>query len=156
MGVSGETRRAALARLVTAGTGAIAAGFLALVGLVAAPRTPAPARRWRRAASVSDVPATGPLAVVLADRHADGWYETRRQTVVYLDRDGDGFRAVSASCTHLGCRVTWDDAKGQYLCPCHGGAYDREGRVVAGPPPAPLARVNVRVNEATSSIEVEL
>ena len=151
-----QTRRTALGRLVTAGMGAVAASLAALVGLVAAPRPTTSARRWRRVASQADVPVSSPLAVVLADRHADGWYETRKQTVVYLDREGDGFRALSASCSHLGCRVTWDDAKGQYLCPCHGGTYDREGQVVAGPPPAPLARVSLRVNTTTSDLEVEL
>jgi Rieske Fe-S protein len=43
-----------------------------------------------------------------------------------------------------------------YVCPCHGGAYDRDGRVVAGPPPQPLQRLAVRVNPQTSDIEVEL
>lgn len=151
-----ENRRRVLARFVTGGLGLITAGLAGLVGLVAAPRSTAAARRWRRAASMLDLPPDAPFAATLAERHADGWLETRRQAVVYLDREGAGYRALSATCAHLGCRVHWDAAKSQYLCPCHGGAYDREGRVVAGPPPAPLARVNVRVNPQTSDIEVEL
>jgi Rieske Fe-S protein len=103
-----------------------------------------------------DLPPDAPLASVLAERHADGWYETRAEHVVYLDREGDGYRALSATCTHLGCRVSWDAASSQFRCPCHGGTYDREGRVVAGPPPAPLQRVNVRVNPETADLEVEL
>jgi Rieske Fe-S protein len=34
--------------------------------------------------------------------------------------------------------------------------YDREGNVVAGPPPRPLERYAVRVNSQTSDLEVEL
>jgi Rieske Fe-S protein len=34
--------------------------------------------------------------------------------------------------------------------------YDRDGRVVAGPPPRPLDRLPVRVNPQTSEIEVQL
>ena len=75
---------------------------------------------------------------------------------MYIDRLGDGYRALSATCSHLGCGVVWDATSSQFRCPCHGGVYDREGRVVAGPPPAPLTRVNVRVNPRTSEIEVEL
>jgi Rieske Fe-S protein len=52
--------------------------------------------------------------------------------------------------------VNWNEVKGQFICPCHGGVYDRDGRVVSGPPPAPLTRLNVRVNPRTSEIEVEL
>ena len=92
----------------------------------------------------------------MAERTSDGWLETSKQTVVYIDKVGDGYRALSATCTHLGCRVTWNEGKSQYICPCHGGVYDREGKVVAGPPPEPLQRVNVRVNAQTSEIEVEL
>lgn len=151
-----DDRRSALAKLVTAGLGLVTAGLAGLVGLVAAPRSLAPERRWRRAVSLFDLPADKPVAAVLAERHADGWYETRKQSVVFIDREGQGYRALSAVCQHLGCRVHWDDGKQQFLCPCHGGVYDREGRVVAGPPPRPLDRIPVRVNPQTSELEVEL
>lgn len=151
-----EDRRRALVRFVNTGMGLAGAALAALVGVAAAPRRTGSTRRWRRAASIFDLPPKAPFAAVLAERHADGWLQTSRQSVVYIDREGDGYRALSSDCTHLGCRVSWDSGRSQYLCPCHGGAYDREGRVVAGPPPAPLARLNVRVNPQTSDIEVEL
>jgi Rieske Fe-S protein len=103
-----------------------------------------------------DLPADQPFTAVIADRHTDGWYATRRQTVVFLDRDGAGYRALSAQCTHLGCRVSWEAARKEYVCPCHGGVYARDGRVVSGPPPAPLVRVPVRVNPQTADLEVEV
>ena len=151
-----EERRRALARFVTIGVGAIGAGLAGLVALVAAPKRAEGGRRWRAAASIFDLPPAGPYTAILAERHADGWHATRRQSVVYIDKDGDTYRALSATCTHLGCRVRWDEAKTQYLCPCHGGVFDRAGNVVAGPPPSGLTRLNVRVNPQTSEIEVEL
>ena len=149
-------RRRALARIVTAGLGLIGAALAGLIGAAATPRTPAHVRRWRHAASMFDLPPDTPLPAVLVVRHADGWYETRKETIVYLDREGGGYRALSAACTHLGCRVSWNDAARQFHCPCHGGVYDREGRVVSGPPPSPLLRLNVRVNPQTANLEVEL
>ncbi len=151
-----EERRRALARFVTLGMGAVGAALAGLVGLVAAPKTGAGARRWRPAASIFDLPPKGPYTAILAERHADGWHTTRRQSVVYIDKDGDEYRALSATCTHLGCRVRWDEANTQYRCPCHGGVFDRAGNVVEGPPPSGLTRLNVRVNPQTSEIEVEL
>jgi len=151
-----DSRRSALARLVTGGIALITAGLAGLVGLVAVPRSGGAAKRWRRAMSLFDLGTKGPTAAVLTERHEDGWYETRKQTVVFIDRDGEGYRALSAICQHLGCRVRWDDSRQQFLCPCHGGTYDREGRVVAGPPPRGLERLNVRVNPQTSDLEVEL
>ncbi len=82
--------------------------------------------------------------------------ETRKQSVVFIEKDGDAYRALSATCTHLGCRVNWDASSSTYKCPCHGGVYDRQGKVVSGPPPAPLTKVNVRLNPQTRAIEVEL
>jgi len=149
-------RRSFLARAVVAGTGLISAGLAGLVALVASPVSKGPVRRWRKAASLSALPSDGPLTAVLASREDDGWYATRKETVIFIDREGDGYRAMSSICAHLGCRVKWVKDDHQYLCPCHGGVYDREGRVVSGPPPRPLDRLNVRLNPQTSELEVEL
>ena len=154
--MSVSDRRSALVRLFALGVSVLGAGLAALVAAVAVPKAGAKGARWRKAASALDLPPDGPYAAVLAERRADGWYQTRSERVVYLDRDGDGYRALSATCTHLGCRVSWQADAHQFKCPCHGGVFDREGRVVSGPPPAPLRRLNVRVNPHTSDIEVEL
>ena len=136
--------------------GLIGAGFAMLAGLVAAPRGSGRGKQWRTAGSLFDLPADAPLAAVIAERQSDGWYETRKQTVVFIDREGDGYRAMSSTCAHLGCRVKWDAESKHFLCPCHGGVYDREGRVLSGPPPRPLDRIAVRLNPQTSDLEVEL
>jgi len=149
-------RRSVLVKIVTTGMGLVTAGLAALAGYASSPTGGGGGKRWRRAASIFDLPASQPLTAVLTERHADGWYETRQQSVVFIDRDRQGYRAFSAVCQHLGCRVKWDEGVQQYLCPCHGGIYDRDGNVVAGPPPRGLVKLNVRVNPQTSDVEVEL
>jgi len=62
---------------------------------------------------------------------------------VLVVRHAAGFRAFSAVCTHLGCLVKWNEARNAFLCPCHAGVYDADGRVVSGPPPAPLPEYEV-------------
>ncbi len=59
-------------------------------------------------------------------------------------RTRDGFKSFSASCTHLGCLVTWNSTKKEFLCPCHAAVFDAEGQVVSGPPPAPLKPFSVK------------
>lgn len=55
---------------------------------------------------------------------------------VFVFRREEGFCAISAVCTHLGCIVT-RDARG-FVCPCHGSVFAADGAVLAGPAPAPL------------------
>ena len=58
----------------------------------------------------------------------------------------DGYTALDSTCTHLGCRVSWDRASRQLTCPCHGGVYDHTGAVLSGPPPQPLATLATRLD----------
>ena len=151
-----EARRSFLSKLVAAGTALIGAAMAGLGGAVTVPKATGSTRRWRAAASMFDLPPTGPLVATLTERHADGWQETRKSTVVFLDKEGDEYRAFSATCTHLGCRVAWVPANHHYKCPCHGGTFSRGGEVVAGPPPHGLTRLPVRLNSTTGELEVEV
>ena len=65
-------------------------------------------------------------------------------TFTYLDehnmfvyRDHEGIRAVSAVCTHLGCIL--ENTTGGFECPCHGSCYNLKGEVLSGPAPRNLS-----------------
>ena len=58
---------------------------------------------------------------------------------VFVFRTPEGFHAVSAVCTHLGCNVRHEEGQG-FACPCHGSTYDEAGNVTKGPAPWPLPR----------------
>jgi len=64
----------------------------------------------------------------------------------------DEYVAMSTRCAHLGCPVRFVQAAGNFICPCHGGAYDFSGEVVVGPPVRPLDRFQTRVVDG--SVEV--
>lgn len=62
---------------------------------------------------------------------------------ILLVRSKDSITAFSRICTDLGCLVNWDPAREQFICPCHQGIYDKNGKNIAGPPPRPLNRFEV-------------
>jgi cytochrome b6-f complex iron-sulfur subunit len=57
---------------------------------------------------------------------------------VYIVRTGEGFYAISAVCTHLGCITQWKPDAGIIACPCHGSKFKSDGTKVEGPAPRPL------------------
>lgn len=73
----------------------------------------------------------------------------------YLVRLADGgLLALSRQCTHLGCSVPWDEAKGRFVCPCHASAFDVRGDVLAAPAPRALDTFPVRVENGIVKVDV--
>lgn len=63
-----------------------------------------------------------------------------------LIRTADGgYRAMSATCTHLSCTVQYRDDLREVWCACHNGKYNLDGRNISGPPPRPLEAFDVQV-----------
>ena len=60
--------------------------------------------------------------------------------------------ALSRVCTHQGCTVSYNSSGKNFVCPCHGGVYNLNGRVTSGPPPSPLAQYQVTVSGTTLSV----
>ncbi len=56
------------------------------------------------------------------------------------------YLALASICTHNGCTVTYNHNWNKFVCPCHGGQYDTNGAVTAGPPPKPLQKYNASVS----------
>lgn len=61
---------------------------------------------------------------------------------VALDEGGRPF-ALNLTCTHKQCTVEFREEESRFVCPCHKGVYDRDGRVVSGKPPRSLQRYRI-------------
>jgi glycine/D-amino acid oxidase-like deaminating enzyme/nitrite reductase/ring-hydroxylating ferredoxin subunit len=82
--------------------------------------------------SVDEIaPGSGAVARVHGERCA-----------VYRDPQGN-LQAVSATCTHLGCIVHFNDAETAWECPCHGSRFTVDGSVLQGPATAALERRDI-------------
>ncbi|HEX9668766.1 MAG TPA: Rieske (2Fe-2S) protein [Thermoanaerobaculia bacterium] len=72
----------------------------------------------------------------------------------YVIRLGDGFRAFSSVCTHLGCITRYLPGERIIACPCHGSRFGLDGEVLAGPAPRPLPSFQLAVSPQ-GEIEVD-
>ena len=66
----------------------------------------------------------------------------------------DDWRVYEQKCTLLSCSVIYDHEHGMIECPCHHGFFDaKDGKVLQGPPPRPLPRLNVVVKDGKIFVE---
>ena len=71
-------------------------------------------------------------------------YSVNNKPVIVV-HTADGYHALSAVCTHLGCIVTWAEQRAVIACPCHAAFFTTNGDVISGPAPAPLQVYRVQV-----------
>jgi Rieske Fe-S protein len=144
------TRRNAFT-VAAAGLGGIAGAAIALpaIGFAVAPLFEEEGDIWQTVGTVADFDAETYVSVVIVAVPDIG--ETGKTTAyirrgsVDLSEDENGYVAISTRCAHLGCPVRFVESAGNFLCPCHGGVYDFEGKVIGGPPVRPLDRFQTRV-----------
>lgn len=73
-----------------------------------------------------------------------------------LKRNDDGsFQAFVGVCTHLDCNVSYIPEQRKFFCACHDGWYDESGINIGGPPPSPLRRLIVVLEEEDLIIKRE-
>ena len=66
---------------------------------------------------------------------------------IYLIHAQEGFFALSAICTHLGCMTAWKPELGIIACPCHGSKFKRDGEKIEGPAPKPLPWLQTSISD---------
>jgi Rieske Fe-S protein len=67
-----------------------------------------------------------------------------RSRVLVFEDSGGELHALDAKCTHEGCTVRYKPGDAIIWCACHNGRFDLNGRVLAGPPPRPLAQHGIQ------------
>jgi len=67
--------------------------------------------------------------------------------------EGDRFQVFAVNCAHLGCPVRWFPQSGLFMCPCHGGAYYRDGSRASGPPERGLFEYPHKVENGLITIQ---
>jgi len=136
-------------KLAILGAGGFLAASLGGIGLTyfLSPAFKQKKDSWIDLGPAGDIPQANPVKLDYIQRQNDGWLTVEGRNSVWIIRDGVNVTAFNPHCTHLGCPYRWDDKRNEFLCPCHGGVFDKQGNVVSGPPPRPLDRYLTKIEE---------
>jgi Rieske Fe-S protein len=141
-------------------TGAVAALIGACLALPALAYVLSPLRRrGGKTAGDGDFQDLGPIDQWPVGRwqllpmdlvRQDGWEKLRVRHGIWVRRRKGAtaeIEVLSSICPHLGCPLNWHPDQAQFVCPCHGGTFDANGRLVSGPPPRSMDPLPFRVQE---------
>lgn len=104
--------------------------------------------QWAKVDEVAKLTAGEMHRITYRIRAKDAWRSREQAGTLYVySTDGVEYTVLDATCTHLGCIVHWRTEQEHFSCPCHEGYFDRDGSVLSGPPPAPLAKVQTKIEE---------
>jgi menaquinol-cytochrome c reductase iron-sulfur subunit len=111
---------------------------------------------WFKVAEIDSLPEGEPVRVKFAAATEDAYHHSRDLYSVWVIRQAAGAPTVfSPICTHLGCHFVWDSGTGHFECPCHGSVFAADGRVLSGPAPRPLDRLNFRIDNGQLLVQWE-
>ncbi len=148
------TRKDFLAAFSIAMSGLIGI-FLAIpvVGSLITPFLTEAPKKWRAIGPVQNYAVGDTVLVNFRNSLTLPWDGATSKTGAWLRRTSETeFVAFAINCTHLGCPVRWVNKGEIFLCPCHGGVFNKDGSRAGGPPNKPLNRYPVRVRKGNVEI----
>lgn len=74
----------------------------------------------------------------------------KQKVGIYKDQQG-AVHAVNATCTHMGCTISWNQTEKSWDCPCHGARFSIDGTVLNGPADRDLEYLNVELLDIKKS-----
>ncbi len=74
--------------------------------------------------------------------------------IIIIKESGE-FTILSSRCTHLGCKINKFE-NNQFICPCHGSAFDIEGSCVKGPAGKPLQKISHSIDSENKRLIIHL
>jgi len=145
-------RRKAFRRMGTwllAGGGALTLGYFAL-------GREGPIDEWVRLGPIQDLPmGRFEPRIVTVTAHGS-WIEQKVQRSIWVIRNADDSVSVlSGTCPHMNYTINWQQDLGTFRCPGHKSAFDPAGRVLDGPSPRAMDRLDHKVENGVLMVRYQ-
>lgn len=155
--IAGLDRRTFLSRMIVS-LGALIGGLVSfpLLSAIVEPVVGNRKRVWRKIGSLSDFVEGETKKVKFKNASTYDWSERIQESGAYIRRNkANQLVAFRINCSHLGCPVRWQEKSQMFLCPCHGGAFFRDGSRAAGPPNRGLYTYPVRIRNGNVELQTD-
>ena len=159
MSKSPNLNRREFVTLISTTIGAVMVGVVGIpaIGYILSPALKTQTSdAWIPLGKLDNYPRNKPTPFTFTRTIANGWEKTVNSYGVFVLRKTDTeIEVISNVCTHLSCRVNWDEQKQEYICPCHDGHFDSTGKVIFGPPPKPLEQYETKIENGNLFIHLK-
>jgi Rieske Fe-S protein len=106
-------------------------GIPAAAYLIDARNRPARDGGFQTVARLSELKVNEPKQAVITDTRRDAWTLHPNELIgrVWLIKRDDGkVDAFTSICPHLGCSINYESNAQLFICPCHNGTFNLQGR----------------------------
>ena len=145
-------RRKAFKRMgqwLLAGGGALTAGYFAL-------GREGPIDEWVSLGPVGDLPQgkVEPRQVTVTAHGS--WMDQKVQRLVWVSRNAeDDVTVLSGICPHMNYTINWQQELGTFRCPGHKSAFDPNGKVLDGPSPRPMDKLEHKIENGVLMVRYQ-
>ena len=100
--------------------------------------------------------ASAPVKKLITVEQLDGWRKIISEKAIYvLPIKDNQLKVLSPICPHLGCSIPWDEAKQEFICPCHSAVFTMDGARVSGPAPRSMDDLEARVEDGIVKVRYQ-
>ena len=129
-------------------SGAVLLTGLPLVTYFVAPALEKATGKWVDFGAIEDLTPGRVEMLTYEFMVKDGWLVLPQRGFVWAKTyENNKTEIFSSTCTHLACNVIWQEEANEFICPCHTGRFDSNGKPIAGPPTQPLSRLEHKIEE---------
>ena len=113
---------------------------------------------WSDVGKVDEFAAlTAPVKRTITVEQVDGWRKIVSEKAIYVLPGKEGaLRVLSPICPHLGCSIPWNEAKKEFVCPCHTAVFGPDGVRVSGPSPRAMDELDSKVEDGVLKVRYQI
>jgi menaquinol-cytochrome c reductase iron-sulfur subunit len=99
---------------------------------------------------------TVPMKKLIRVQQLDAWRKIVSEKAIYvLPMKGGLPRILSPICPHLGCSIPWNETKEEFICPCHGAVFAKNGSTLSGPAPRAMDELESKVENGMLKVRYQ-